>query len=155
MRHSIARLKSLELFTGCGRTQFATIDGLATTLDLEPGVALCTEHYPGAEFFVLLSGLVEVRNEAGIAAILRPGAWFGETALIDLAPRRATVTARTPVAVLVFGKREFKRLLALSPHIRNCLEHTAAQVVAGDGPCEQPWYQPLPGGSSTMTISFI
>jgi len=155
MRSSIARLKSLELFSGCGRAQFATIDQLGVTLDLESGVALCTEHCPGAEFFVLLSGLVEVRNDAGVAAILRPGAWFGETALIDNAPRRATVKTRTPVAVLVFGKREFKGLIALTPHIRSRLERTAAQVVAGSPPAEQPWYQPLPGGSPAMTFNLV
>jgi CRP-like cAMP-binding protein len=155
MRSSIARLKSLDLFTGCGRSQFATIDQLGVTLDLAPGVALCKEHCPGGEFFVLLSGLVEVRNDAGTAAILRPGAWFGETALIDNAPRRATVTTRTPVAVLVFGKREFKGLLSLTPYIRTRVERTAAQVVAGDSPAEQPWYQPLPGGSPTMTFNLV
>ncbi|OWY60959.1 hypothetical protein B7486_66375, partial [cyanobacterium TDX16] len=44
-----------------------------------------------------------------------PGAVFGEMALIDRAPRNATVTAKTPMRVLVLGQREFTGLLDESP----------------------------------------
>jgi sigma-B regulation protein RsbU (phosphoserine phosphatase) len=150
---AIARLKSVDLFTGCSRAQLAAIDRLGVTLDLPAGVTLCAEARSGAEFFVLLAGLVEVQTGSGTAAVLRPGAWFGETALIDDAPRRATVRARTPITVLVFGKREFAGLRVINRGIRERLEHTSAQVVAGRAPTELPWYQPLPSGLSTMTCS--
>lgn len=151
--YPIARLKSVELFNGCSRAQLAAIDRLGVTLDLTAGVTLCTEATRGAEFFVLLAGLVEVRTASGTAAVLRPGAWFGETALIDDALRRATVTSRTPVTVLVFGKREFTGLRVLNPRIGERLERTTEQVVSGKPPTELPWYQPLPGGHSTMAYN--
>jgi CRP-like cAMP-binding protein len=150
---TIARLKSVELFTGCSRSQLTAIDRLGVTLDLPAGATLCTEARPGAEFFVLLAGLAEVRTVSGAAAVLRPGAWFGEIALIDHTPRRATVTSRTPVTVLVFGKREFNGLRGVNPHIEECLERTTAEVVAGKPPTELPWYQPLRSGHSTMTFN--
>jgi CRP-like cAMP-binding protein len=150
---AIARLKSIALFTDCSRAQLATIDRLGVTLDLPAGATLCTEARPGAEFFVLLSGLAEVRTVSGTAAVLWPGAWFGEIALIAHAPRRATVTSRTPVTVLVFGKREFSGLRGVNPHIDECLERTTADVVAGKPPTELPWYQPLRSGRSTMTFN--
>ena len=146
----IARLKSLELFTGCSRAELAAIDRLGVTLDLPAGITLCAEAHPGAEFFVLLAGLAEVHTTAGTAAELRPGAWFGETALIDDAPRRATVTSRTPVTVLVFGKREFGTLRAMNPEVGDRLERTTAQIVAGNPPTDAAWYQPLPDDHSPM-----
>jgi CRP-like cAMP-binding protein len=147
----IARLKSIELFTGCTRSELAAIDRLGVTLDLPAGVTLCAEAHPGAEFFILLSGLAEVHTTAGTAAVLRPGAWFGETALIDDAPRRATVTSTTPVTVLVFGRREFGTLRALSPEVGDLLERTTAQIVAGNPPTDLEWYQALPDDQPPMT----
>ena len=85
---TIARLKSVGLFSGCSRAQLTAIDRLGVTLDLPAGATLCTEAHAGAEFFVLLAGLAEVRTVSGTAAVLRPGAWFGEIALIEHAPGR-------------------------------------------------------------------
>jgi CRP-like cAMP-binding protein len=150
---TIARLKSVDLFTGCNRTQLAAIDRLGVTLDLPAGVTLCAEAHPGAEFFVLLSGLAEVRTRSGVAAVLRPGAWFGETALIDGAPRRATVVSCTPVTLLVFGKREFTGLRVVDPHIGELLDLTTAKVVAGEPPTELAWYQPLSSGPSSLACN--
>jgi CRP-like cAMP-binding protein len=147
----IARLKSLELFTGCSRTELAAIDRLGVTLDLPAGTTLCAEAHPGLEFFVLLDGLAEVRTISGTAAELRPGAWFGETALIDDSPRRATVTSRTPVTVLVFGRREFGTLRSVSPEVGERLERTTAQIISGSPPTDLEWYQPLPDGHFAMT----
>jgi len=149
----IARLKTIDLFNGCSRAQLATIDRLGVTLDLPAGMTLCAEANPGAEFFVLLSGIAEVRTESGTAAELQPGAWFGETALIDRSPRRATVTSRTPVTVLVFGKREFGGLRVVDPGIDERLARTSARAIAGDSPTELAWYRPLPSGHSTMTFN--
>jgi CRP-like cAMP-binding protein len=148
---SISRLKSLELFTGCSRADLAAIDRLGVTLDLPAGTTLCAEAHPGLEFFVLLEGVAEVHTVAGTAAVLRPGAWFGEIALIDGAPRRATVTSRTPVTVLVFGKREFGTLRSVNPDVGERLERTTAQIIAGNPPTDLEWYEPLPDGHFTMT----
>src|SRR5262249_5728424 len=142
--------ESLALFPGCTRAHPAAFDRLGVPLDLPAGVTLCAETHPGAEFFVLLSGLADVRTLSGTAAVLRPGAWFGETALIDDAPRRATVTSRTPVTVLVFGKREFRGLRGISRDSGERLDLTPSRVVAGEPPTELAWYQPLAGGDSSF-----
>ena len=44
-------------------------------------------------------------------ATLGPGDAFGELALLDKAPRNATVTAQTPMEVVVLGQREFGGLI--------------------------------------------
>jgi CRP-like cAMP-binding protein len=123
---TISRLRSLELFEGCTRAQLAKIDRLGITLGFAPGRALCVEGSPGAEFFVLVDGVADVRTSSGTVALLRSGAWFGEIALIDKVPRRATVTTRSESRVIVFGRREFNTLLAIAPHVRARLQRSAA-----------------------------
>ncbi len=155
MSHAtLVRLGSMELFAGCRRSHLEAIDRLGVTLDVPAGRTLCREGMPGTEFFVLLSGVVDVRAASGLA-VLRPGAWFGEVALLDHAPRRATVTTRTPAALLVFGKREFSGLLSIEPLVRDRLERTAALVVAGMGPTDEPWYEPLPIGLANLALESI
>jgi ATP-binding cassette, subfamily B, bacterial len=123
---TISRIRNLDLFEGCTRAQLAKIDRLGTTLAFAPARALCVEGSPGAEFFVLLDGVVDVRTSSGTVELLRPGSWFGEIALIETVPRRATVTTRSESLLLVFGRREFNTLLAIAPPVRERLQRSAA-----------------------------
>jgi cAMP-dependent protein kinase regulator len=128
---TLNRLRDLDLFEGCTRSQLAKIDRLGIALQFPPGRALCVEGSPGAEFFLLIDGVVDARTSSGTVALLHSGSWFGETALIDNAPRRATVTARSQTMLIVFGRREFATLLAIAPKVRARLQRTAA-FYAGD-----------------------
>ena len=143
---TLRRMGALELFGGCRRSQLARIDQLGVTLVVRPGRALCVEGARGAEFFVLVDGLLDVRASIGTVALLRAGAWFGEAALIDNAPRRATVTTRTESMLIVFGRREFNTLLEIAPQVRARLQRSASLVVHEAVPTRQPWYQPIPSG---------
>jgi CRP-like cAMP-binding protein len=44
-------------------------------------------------------------------ATIGPGAAFGELALLDKAPRNATVVAETPMELVVLGQREFAGII--------------------------------------------
>jgi CRP-like cAMP-binding protein len=145
----ITRLRGVELFDGCTRAQLAKIDRLGNTLVVAPGRALCVEGSPGAEFFVLVDGVLEVRTWSGTVALLRPGSWFGEIALIDTVPRRATVTTRSESILIVFGRREFNTLLAIAPQIRERLQRSAAFFAAGAGSKRVPPRMAGPGGASS------
>jgi CRP-like cAMP-binding protein len=116
---------------------------MAFTLDVPAGRVLCEEGASGSEFFVLVEGRVEVLKAGRPTALLQHGAWFGEIALLEATPRRATVVARTPATLLVFGKREFNGLLFIAPTVRGRLQATSARVVDGLAPSRLPWYQPL------------
>ena len=63
--------------------------------DVEAGELLMREAEPGHEMFVVRKGAVEVFKTAGAGemrlALLKPGACFGEMALIDIQPRSAGV----------------------------------------------------------------
>jgi CRP-like cAMP-binding protein len=49
---------------------------------------------------------------------LRAGDFFGEIALVEDTPRTATVTATTPVRLLVITDRAFKQLLGKQPELQ-------------------------------------
>ena len=71
---------------------------------------------PGHEFFILLSGTVDVINERSQKRLnrLSRGAAFGEAALEFDQPRRAGVLATSPVTLGVLSRADYQRLLHLS-----------------------------------------
>ena len=69
----------------------------------------------GSSFYLLLDGRVRVDAQDGSRIVLEPGAQFGELALIDGAPRAATVTALDQVTVAVLPRAAFRRLLQNEP----------------------------------------
>jgi CRP-like cAMP-binding protein len=139
----IRQLADLDLFSGCRRTTLAHIDRLACTLDVDAGRTLCREGAAGSEFFVLADGLVDVQTTTGTFAVMYPGAWFGEAALTDGKPRRATVRARSHSRVLVFSRRDYRSLLDSVPCVRDRVTETAARVIAGGAPTGAPWYRAI------------
>jgi NADH dehydrogenase len=77
---------------------------------------------PPTNFYVIEKGEVEViratpKDPNGeVVAVLGPGSFFGEKALLSNEPRVATVRARTPVEVVVMGKNVFTQISgALAP----------------------------------------
>lgn len=75
----------------------------------------------GTEFYVIEKGEAEVsrKHQGGtedLIAVLGPGDFFGEGALLDNRPRSATVRARSDLEVTVMGSNVFTQIsAALSP----------------------------------------
>ena len=69
----------------------------------------------GSSFYLLLDGRVRADARDGSHSVLDPGAQFGELALIDGAPRAATVTSLDQVTVAVLPRAAFQRLLKNEP----------------------------------------
>ncbi len=74
----------------------------------------------GDSLLVVASGGVKIvlpsqEGDEAIIASLHPGDFFGELALLDRAPRNATVTADTELDVILLGQREFSALLDTVP----------------------------------------
>jgi CRP/FNR family cyclic AMP-dependent transcriptional regulator len=71
----------------------------------------------GREFFVLVEGTVAVGRGERKLADLGPGDWFGEIAILTYKPRTATVTATSPVRLLLVDDRAFRRVVETTPRI--------------------------------------
>jgi CRP/FNR family transcriptional regulator, cyclic AMP receptor protein len=110
-------LKRVPLFAGCSRTELRELALVADELDLKEGRTLVREGQSGREFFVLVEGTVRVSRGGRKLNDLGPGNWFGEIALLTNTPRTATVTATSPIRVLVVTDRSFKRVVESMPTI--------------------------------------
>ncbi len=75
---------------------------------------LCREGDPGRSCFLVVAGALRITKfgTEGILATLGAGTFVGQMALVDHAPRSATVTAREATIVLEFAREPFERMLA-------------------------------------------
>lgn len=109
-------LRASRLFSGVSD---ATLDVLARELKCEmagPGQMLIAEGELAAHMFVVLSGEVEVLHKGGLdhdvrVALLGPGDWVGEMAILDVQPRSASVRALASSALLRVTAADVRRLL--------------------------------------------
>jgi len=125
-------IAKVPLFARCSKRELALVAGIADELDLPAGKVLTREGAAGREFFVLLKGSAEVRTGDRKRAVLGPGEFLGEIALVSSRPRTATVTAATPVHVLVIVDKEFRALLQRVPSIQVKVLEALADRLAAD-----------------------
>lgn len=103
----------------------------------QPGDYIFMQGDPGTNFYVIETGEVEVlrSGEEGksptVLAVLGPGDFFGEMALIDDRPRNATIRARTPVQVLIMGRKLFHQISNTMEPFRDILAN-AVRRRSGD-----------------------
>lgn len=110
-------LKNVPLFAGCSKTELQRIASLADELDLGDGATLIREGERGREFLVIADGTVKVTRKGKQLRELGAGDFIGEIALVADVPRTATVTATSPVRLLVVTDRAFRGLLEQMPSI--------------------------------------
>ncbi|WP_455160403.1 Crp/Fnr family transcriptional regulator [Treponema lecithinolyticum] len=87
----------------------------------EAGSVIIAEYERGDNFYLILSGLVQlvkcVNGEKKNLDILRPAEFFGEMAILENSPRSATALALEKVEVLEFNKENFEILITGNPYI--------------------------------------
>jgi CRP/FNR family transcriptional regulator, cyclic AMP receptor protein len=123
-------LAGVPLFAGCSKKELGEISTLADELSFPAGTTLIEEGRQGHEFFILIEGDVDVRAKGQKVASLGDGSFFGEMSLVSSRPRNATVTASSPVRVLVIHEQAFRRLLRDSPPIQLKVLQTLADRAA-------------------------
>jgi CRP/FNR family transcriptional regulator, cyclic AMP receptor protein len=123
-------LAGVPLFAGCSKKELGEISTLADELSFPAGTTLIEAERQGHEFFVLVEGSVDVRRKGRKVSSLGEGSFFGEMSLVSSRPRNATVTASSPVRVLVVHEQAFRRLLRDSPPIQLKVLQTLADRAA-------------------------
>jgi CRP-like cAMP-binding protein len=114
----LEHLAEVPLFRACSRKDLQTLAKHAEDLNIPAGRTLIKEGAVGAqEFFVIVDGKAGVSRKGKRIATLGPGDYFGELALLDRAPRNATVTAESDMEVVVLTQRDFATVLTDVPGI--------------------------------------
>lgn len=108
-------LTKVPMFEACSKKELQLIGRLAEDVKVAEGKELITEGTTGREFFVIVDGEAKVSRNGREVASIGAGSYFGELALLQNAPRNATVTAESDLEVVVLGQREFLGLLNQVP----------------------------------------
>jgi len=131
--HFEERLGKVTLFRACSKQDLRRIARLADPDDVKEGETLVSEGQQGKELFVIMSGRATVTRKGRKVATLGPGDYFGELAVLNPAPRTATVKANTPMEVLIVSGRELGVLLAEVPVVaRKLLAGMALRLQEAD-----------------------
>lgn len=120
-------LKTVGLFSACTTKELTRIASLADEVTVPAGAVLTQEGKPGREFFAIVTGEAKVTLRNRKLATLSAGDFFGEMSLLDQGPRAATVTATTPMTLMVLDARNFSTLLDHSPSVSRKILRGMAQ----------------------------
>ena len=85
----------------------AVFRGSRQTRSLAPGEVLFRRGEQGADMFGVISGAVELRTGEQVLAVVRPGATFGELAIIDASPRSLDAVAIEATELAVITRQDF------------------------------------------------
>lgn len=116
-------LRSVPIFAGLDAASLDALERQCEVRRFDEGSVVVSEADPGDALFVLARGKVKVvlYGESGREVILsifhKAGEVFGEMALLDDAPRSATVMAMEPSSMLVLSRRDFRALVDRHPSI--------------------------------------
>jgi CRP-like cAMP-binding protein len=112
----VALLEKIPIFAGMAQMHLERIAAIGAEEEHGLGTTLFAEGDPGTKLYVVLSGAVRVsRMLPGMGeealAIFKSGAYFGEMALIDDAPRSAHAIVHERARLLALAKADLQDLL--------------------------------------------
>ncbi len=126
----LAAMERVPLFEHVPKKHLKQLASMADEIDLPAGHVLMREGERGRECVVVLDGAVDVTRKGKKVALRGGTDVFGEIALLCDRPRVATVTARTPLRVLVLTDRHFKTLVRDEPTVQAKVMQALAERVA-------------------------
>jgi signal transduction histidine kinase len=112
-------LRQVPLLADLSDEDLERLYQMAETVSIPAGQQVLREGDPGDSLFVVLDGELEVTKRHGSQEVLlasyKAGQFFGEMALLEQAPRSASVRALRESRLLVIGQPAFRTLLSCSP----------------------------------------
>jgi CRP-like cAMP-binding protein len=114
-------LATVNLFARCTKRDLRTVARHLEVVVVPAGTEVVTQGDHGETFFLVLTGELAVDQDGSRTAVLGPDDHFGELALLDPAPRSATVTALTEAELGALSVRMFRVLLRDMPQISGAL----------------------------------
>jgi len=126
----LTHLAQVPLFSACTKKQLQSVAAASIELSIDAGKVLVREGEAGHECFVIMEGTATVVRKGETIAELNAGDVVGELAPLTGGVRTATVTATTPMELLVIGQREFAGLLDDVPGLAvHVLHNLASRMV--------------------------
>jgi len=105
-------LKSVPLLSKMTAYELSQVADALQSQSVEDGKVIVSEGEDGATFYIVAGGTAEAtKKDSEEKTEIKVGDYFGELALLNNAPRAATVTAKTQCKVLTLDSKSFKRLI--------------------------------------------
>jgi CRP-like cAMP-binding protein len=119
---ALEALRSIPLFSHVADADLEQIASHLIERRYPRNTTIVEEGLPGDYMYIIREGRVKVTklSEDGrekILAFFEPGHFVGDMALLDRAPRSASVKALTPVRVLALSRADFTGLIRKSPDL--------------------------------------
>lgn len=126
----------LPLFREVSPAQLAGVAAAAREVHLSSGERIVQRWDYGRDFFVIMEGSAVVDRDGEELDILGEGDYFGELAALDWGagfgyPRLASVTATTPVTLLVMPGEALNELLRESPEVAERIQDAVRHRLPG------------------------
>lgn len=128
------RLGDVPLFSGISAASLDRLAPQSWHRSFPEGQVLTSEGDPGESLLVLEAGQVKISRFTSsghevVLAIVDAPASFGELALIDGAPRSATIIAQSAVIVRVVPRKAFISLIESDPQAAMAVLHAVTTMV--------------------------
>jgi len=128
-------LKTVPFFNELSHRQLKTVSDIVFERNYEINELIFEEGQPGAALFLILDGKVAVEmcheNHTTTLAILEKGAFFGEMALLNEAPRSANARSLERTYTLALYRNDLSRLIQRDPQTA-CQIYRALASIVGD-----------------------
>jgi CRP/FNR family transcriptional regulator, cyclic AMP receptor protein len=121
------RLKDVPFFSILSKKDLDTVARQTDEVDVREGKVVIRQGDLGQEFFVIEEGTAEVVRDGATVGELGPGDFFGEMALLDEERRTATVTAKSPMKVIVMTRSSFRALDKSVPQVHKAVHDAIAE----------------------------
>lgn len=143
-RDALRILRELPFLRDLPEARLVELAVLTRPLSVPAGRAVVWQGEPGATFYLVRRGTLEVLKDGQPVASIGANGYFGEIALLRNVPRTATVVARTAADLLTMNGADFRTLLAheletfqrFAEGVEERSELAQLPLLAGLGPAE-------------------
>jgi CRP-like cAMP-binding protein len=117
-----AGLKAVPFFSKLKKRELEVVAQQTDEVDVAAGKVLAKQGDLGHEFFIIETGTAVVSRDGEQISELGPGDFFGEIALLEEDRRNATVTATTPMTLIVMTRSSFRAIDKSMPHLHEVVQ---------------------------------
>jgi CRP-like cAMP-binding protein len=133
----LSTLSGVPLFQALSRRHLGRVLRLAELRRYGAGATVVREGAQGDAFHIVLDGRAEARPPVGRKRTLAAGDFFGELALLDGAPRAATVVALDDLTTARLPRTAFLKLVREEPTVARGILRGLARIVRDLAPVRQ------------------
>jgi CRP-like cAMP-binding protein len=121
------QLRRIPLFSDADDDELNRLGAFAESVEFSERAEIIREGDFSSALLAIEEGTVEVSRGGEHIATLGPGDIFGEAGVLNDAVRNATVTATSPLRLIIMGHFEVQRLKRNAPEIYARIERLAEE----------------------------